>query len=265
MNYSSDNSTVLRNRRETTGYEQYFQTEHLKKDLQARSFRGGVVTLGAQGAKFALGLLSTAILARLLRPQDFGLVAMVTSITAFIGLFKDLGLSNATVQRLHITHEQISFLFWINVVLSLATTLLVIALAPVIAWFYHEPRLFHVTLILSLSFVISGLTVQHQALLRRQMQFKSLAVIGPNADSVQALVGNYNGTPSHPVTVLAGIRKRAEAAGITVALELGLVATALAYILFTAALARLPVTWAATGSLAEPLTARTSDATMLST
>src|SRR5438477_1464649 len=176
MNQSVDSSTVLRNRRERTGYEQYFQTEHLKKDLHARSFRGGVVSLGAQGANFALGLLSTAILARLLRPQDFGLVAMVTSITAFIGLFKDLGLSNATVQRSHITHEQISFLFWINVALGLATTVFVIALAPVIAWFYHEPRLFHVTLILSLSFVISGLAVQHQALLRRQMQFKSLAV-----------------------------------------------------------------------------------------
>src|SRR5437868_1920061 len=129
----------------TARYEQFFQTEHLKKDLHGRSFRGGVVTLSGQVVKFLLGLISTAILARLLRPQDFGLVAMVTSITAFVGLFKDLGLSNATVQRLHITHEQISFLFWINVVLSLATTLLVIALAPVIAWFYHEPRLFHVT------------------------------------------------------------------------------------------------------------------------
>src|SRR5437588_3622586 len=157
MNCSVDSSTVSRNRRETTGYEQYFQTEHLKKDLQARSFRSGVVTLGAQGAKFALGLLSTAILARLLRPQDFGVVAMVTSITAFIGLFKDLGLSGATVQRSHITHEQISFLFWINVALGLATTLVVIARAPVIAWFYHQTRLFHVTLLLSLSSIISWL------------------------------------------------------------------------------------------------------------
>src|SRR5438477_10732880 len=176
MNRSVDSSTVLRDRGEPPAYEQYFRTDHLQKDLHARSFRGGAITLTGQGARFALNLVSTAILARLLRPQDFGLVAMVTSITSFIGLFKDLGLSNATVQRLHITHEEISFLFWINVVLSLATTLLVIALAPVIAWFYHEPRLFHVTLILSLSFIISGLAVQHQALLRRQMQFKSLAV-----------------------------------------------------------------------------------------
>ena len=175
--------------RESTGYEQYFQTDHLHKDLHARSFRGGAITLTGQGAKLVLNLLSTAILARLLRPQDFGLVAMVTSITAFVSLFRDLGLSTATVQRLHITHAQTSSLFWINVALSVATTAVVIALAPVIAWFYHEPRLFHVTLILSLSFLISGLTVQHQALLRRQMQFKSLAV----RDVVAMLCGVASG------------------------------------------------------------------------
>jgi O-antigen/teichoic acid export membrane protein len=160
----------------TARYEQFFQTEHLTKDLHGRSFRGGVVTLSGQVIKFLLGLISTAILARLLRPQDFGLVAMVTSITAFVGLFKDLGLSNATVQRLQVTHVQISFLFWINVVLSLGTTLVVICLAPLIAWFYHEPRLVWVSIVLSISFIFSGLSVQHQALLRRQMQFKTLAV-----------------------------------------------------------------------------------------
>lgn len=189
MNRQVDSSTVLRDRGEPTAYEQYFQTDHLQKDLHARSFRGGAITLTGQGARFALNLVSTAIMARLLRPQDFGLVAMVTSITSFVGLFKDLGLSNATVQRLSVTHAQISFLFWINVALSLATTAVVIALAPAIAWFYHEPRLLRVTLILSLSFVISGLTVQHQALLRRQMQFKSLAV----RDMVAMLCGVTSG------------------------------------------------------------------------
>ena len=179
----------MEKRRETTGYEQYFRTDHLHKDLHGRSFRGGAITLTGQGAKLVINLLSTAILARLLRPQDFGLVAMVTSITAFVSMFRDLGLSAATVQKLHVTHAQISSLFWINVALSVATTAVVIALAPVIAWFYHEPRLFHVTLILSLSFVISGLTVQHQALLRRQMQFKSLAI----RDVVAMLCGVVSG------------------------------------------------------------------------
>lgn len=176
MDTSTEAAPALEDKSTANRHERFFQTDHLKKDLHGRSFRGGVVTLGGQGIKFVLGLVSTAVLARLLRPQDFGLVAMVTSITAFIGLFKDLGLSNATVQRLQVTHEQISFLFWINVALSLGTTLVVLALAPAIAWFYHEPRLLWVTVALSLSFVLGGLAVQHQALLRRQMQFKSLAV-----------------------------------------------------------------------------------------
>lgn len=154
----------------------FFQTEHLRKDLHRRSFRGGVVTLSGQGIKFVLGLVSTAALARLLRPQDFGLVAMVTSITSFVGLFKDLGLSSATVQRSHVTHAQVSLLFWVNVALSFAVTLVVLALAPVIAWFYHEPRLLGITLIVSLNFIFGGLSVQHDALLRRQMQFKALAI-----------------------------------------------------------------------------------------
>lgn len=156
--------------------QHYFQSEHLLKDLKGRSLRGGVVTLGGQAARFLLGLVSTAALARLLRPQDFGLLAMVTSITAFVQLFKDLGLSNATVQRSQVTHAQVSFLFWVNVALSLAVTLVVLALAPAIAWFYHEPRLFWITVALALNFIFSGVTVQHLALLRRQMQFKALAI-----------------------------------------------------------------------------------------
>jgi O-antigen/teichoic acid export membrane protein len=176
MDTSTEATPVLEDKSTANRQDRFFQTDHLKKDLQGRSLRGGVVTLGAQSIKFLLGLLSTATLARLLRPQDFGLVAMVTSITSFVALFRDLGLSNATVQRLQVTHEQISFLFWINVALSLGATLVVLALAPAIAWFYHEPRLVWVTFAVSLSFVAGGLAVQHQALLRRQMQFKSLAL-----------------------------------------------------------------------------------------
>jgi hypothetical protein len=58
----------------------YFQTEHLLKDLHGRSFRGGVVTLGGQAVRFLLQTISTVALARLLRPQDFGLTAMVGAI-----------------------------------------------------------------------------------------------------------------------------------------------------------------------------------------
>jgi O-antigen/teichoic acid export membrane protein len=158
-------------------YAPHFQTEHLLKDLHGRSFRGGVVVLGGQAVKFLLLTISTVALARLLRPQDFGLTAMVGAIIGLIGLWTDLGLSNATVQRSEITQAQVSVLFWINCGLGAGVMLLVALLAPVIAWFYHEPRLVGITVAVSTIFLLGGSTVQHRALLRRQMRFKLIAII----------------------------------------------------------------------------------------
>lgn len=155
----------------------YFQTEHLLKDLHGRSFRGGVVTLGGQAVRFLLQTISTVALARLLRPQDFGLTTMVGAIIGLIGLWTDLGLSNATVQRSEITHAQVSVLFWINCGLGAGAMLVVALLAPAIAWFYHEPRLVGITVALSTVFFLGGSTIQHRALLRRQMRFKVIAII----------------------------------------------------------------------------------------
>jgi len=155
----------------------FFETEHLKSDLKGRSVRGGAVTLTAQGVIFFLQMGSTVVLARLLTPQDYGLIAMVTAVTGFVMMFKDLGLSMATIQRAEVNHAQISTLFWINVLLSFSITLITAALSPVIAWFYNEPRLTWITLALAFAFIFGGLTVQHEALLRRQMRFGSLATI----------------------------------------------------------------------------------------
>lgn len=155
----------------------FFSTEHLKTDLKGRSVRGGAVTIAAQGIHFFLQMGSTIVLARLLTPQDYGLIAMVTAVTGFVAMFKDMGLSMATVQRAEVNHGQISTLFWINVLLSIGVMLVIAALAPAIAWFYGESRLLWITLALSCGFVFGGLTVQHQALLRRQMRFGALALI----------------------------------------------------------------------------------------
>lgn len=157
--------------------ESHFATEHLSADLKGRSVRGGAVTFAAQGAKFFLQLGSTMVLARILTPQDFGLIAMVTAVTGFIMVFKDLGLSMATVQKAEINHGQVSTLFWINVAISAVLTLITLAFAPAIAWFYNDPRLIAVTAALSTAFLFGGLTVQHQALLRRQMRFTAVSTI----------------------------------------------------------------------------------------
>jgi O-antigen/teichoic acid export membrane protein len=151
-------------------------TEHLQADLKGRSVRGASLTLTSQGVRFVLQTASTVVLARLLTPADFGLVAMVTAVTGLASAFGDLGLSEATIQRKEISHGQVSTLFWINVAVGLGLTLITAAMAPVLAWFYHEPKLKDITLLLSLTFLFSGLTVQHGALLKRQMRFVSLGI-----------------------------------------------------------------------------------------
>lgn len=166
------------------GTDSYFCTDHLKANLKNRSVSGGAVTTITQFCKFCLNLGSTVVLARLLLPQDYGLVGMVTVVTNFISLFKDLGLSMATVQSSTINHKQVSTLFWINVTISFILMLLLAGLSPLIAQFYGEPRLVRITLVLSIGFIFGGLTTQHQALLNRQMRFIELAAIDISSISI---------------------------------------------------------------------------------
>jgi O-antigen/teichoic acid export membrane protein len=154
-----------------------FDTDHLRGDLKARTVKAGIVTGTSQVGKFALRLGSTAILARLLTPAEFGLVAMVTVITGFVEMFKDIGLSTATVQKARITHAEVSTLFWINVGLGFFASLTIAALAPFNVWFYGKPELFWITIVIAGSAVFGGTAAQLLAILRRRMEFGRLAVI----------------------------------------------------------------------------------------
>jgi PST family polysaccharide transporter len=171
--------------------QEYFDTEHLTAALGSRTVRGGVVTIVSHGLKFALSIVATAILARLLTPQDYGLIGMVAVFTGFVAMFKDLGLSLATVQRAEIGYDQISTLFWVNVTISAAITLLMILLAPLIGWFYGEPRLILITMVTAIGFVFGGLAVQHEALLKRQMRFYALSVIAFTSMMIGYVVGIF--------------------------------------------------------------------------
>jgi PST family polysaccharide transporter len=147
------------------------------KDLKQRTIRGGLARLCAQGANFFIRLCSLMVLARLLGPKDFGLVGMVTAFTGILTLFRDFGLSSAAIQRTHVSDEQISTLFWINIFVGMLLGLLAVVGAPIIAAFYHEPRLVGVTAVLALGFLFNAAGVQHSVLLQRQMRFTALAVI----------------------------------------------------------------------------------------
>jgi O-antigen/teichoic acid export membrane protein len=163
----------------------HLPTADLSAALRGRSVRGGLVVGAAQAAQFALNLASTAVLARLLVPGDFGLIAMVTSVSTLLALVLDLGLGSATVQRGDLTRSQVSALFWINTALGVVFAAILAGAAPLIAQFYDRPQLVAVTRALAMGFVFVGLSVQPNALLRRQMRFASLAAI----DVVSLVVG----------------------------------------------------------------------------
>jgi O-antigen/teichoic acid export membrane protein len=146
-------------------------------DLKGKTARGALVSTFSQGSNFVLRLGSMMVLARILAPEDFGLVGMVTACTGFLTLFRDAGLSMATVQLVSISREQISMLFWVNLVFGGVLAALCVAIAPILTRFYHEPRLFWMTVVIGTSFIFNGAAAQHRATLQRSMRFAVLAII----------------------------------------------------------------------------------------
>ncbi len=138
---------------------------------------GAAVVMAAKLIGLGVSLASLAILGRLLRPADYGVVSMVTSITAFMTVFSDLGLSLVTVQRKDISPAQASTLFWINQAFGFALFACSAILAPALAWFYQDDRLLTVTMAIGTVFPLMSLGIQHQALLKREMRFRHLAVV----------------------------------------------------------------------------------------
>ena len=158
-------------------YDELFNAENLHKELANKTLVGsGFAALG-QFLKLALLILSNVILARMLSPDDFGLVAMVAVFTGFIFIFRDLGLSTATIQKQDINHEQVSTLFWVNILIGLMLTAITVLVAPLIANFYDDQRLEGIAIALSVGVLFIGFGIQHQALLRRQLKHGQIAVI----------------------------------------------------------------------------------------
>jgi len=176
--------------------DRHFRTDHLKADLGARSARGGAVTLSAQVCKFVLSTVSAIVLARLLTPQDYGLIGMVAIVVGFLGMFQYLGLSTATVKWSELNHQQVSALFWMNVALSAVIVVAIVAATPLAVWFYREPRLVGIMFSYAIATLLTGFAIQHEAILIRQMRFAVIAAIeisamaiGLTAAIVSALYG----------------------------------------------------------------------------
>jgi PST family polysaccharide transporter len=134
-------------------------------------------------------LVVTVVLARLLSPDDFGIVAMASVVTGFVILLSDLGTSAAVIQRAEHSRVFLSSVFWVSVGFGLILMVAVASAAPVIASLYREPRLVPILIVVSISFPLNSLIALQRALLEKAMSFEILARIEMLATAIAGAIG----------------------------------------------------------------------------
>ncbi len=157
-----------------------------EETIERRTLRGLAWTTASTVGQQAMQFGFAAVLAHLIAPEDFGLIAMIAVLTGFAALFVDVGLSSAIVQKPEIEERHLSSALWANLATGTGAMLVVAALAPAVARFYGEPQLLALTLVSAPVFLISSLSGVQVALLQRAMNFRRLVVI----DNVAFAAGN---------------------------------------------------------------------------
>jgi O-antigen/teichoic acid export membrane protein len=157
-------------------------------EFRQKTVSGITWSVVSQVGRQVLTFVISVILARLLSPREFGLVAMVTVITNFAGIFAELGFSSALVQKKDVRQEHLSSVFWLNLGAGLLLTALFMAGAPLMASFYGEPLLLPVTMLIATDFVISALTIVQNTLLTKSLDFKTLSIVEITAVGLAGIV-----------------------------------------------------------------------------
>lgn len=135
-----------------------------------------------------LQLAQMSILARFLEPGDFGLMAIMMVVIGFSQAFQDMGISNAIIQRQEISHTQLSSLYWLNIAAGAVLTLIVIAIAPLVAMFYEEPRITSLMILLSSTFILVAIGNQYRVLCQKNMNFRTMEIINVSTSIVSLVV-----------------------------------------------------------------------------
>jgi len=157
-------------------------------DFQHRTINGIAWSVISQAGRLGLKFVIGIVLARLLSPREFGLVAMVTVITSFANIFAELGFSAALVQKQDVRQEHLSSVFWLNLGAGLTLTLIFLAGAPLIANFYQEPLLIPLTMLVSTNFLVSSLNIVQNTLLTKSLNFRTLSIVEISAVGFSGLI-----------------------------------------------------------------------------
>lgn len=146
-------------------------------NIRQKAFAGLGWTIAAQVSKQGLQFPISVILARLLSPEEFGMMGMIIVFTDFAALFGDMGFDGAIIQRKEIEERHLSSVFWLTMLMGLVLTFIVLLAAPGIAAFYNQPALKNLSMLLSANFIIRSLCIVQKAILSRKMEFRLIALV----------------------------------------------------------------------------------------
>lgn len=171
--------------------------------LKEKSIKGllwdFVGRIGLQGVGFFVSI----ILARILAPEDFGILAIITVLINLAAVFLDFGFSTALIQRLEIKETHYASVFYLNVAMGVALAACLFLSAPFIAAFYENPQLTNLTRLMSLSFVVNSFGNVPRARLRREMNFKAISVTNILAAIISGVGALYMALKGYGVWSLA--------------------------------------------------------------
>jgi O-antigen/teichoic acid export membrane protein len=158
------------------------------------SFSGKIIKSGiwVQAANFlqlGVNFVVTAILARLLYPDDFGLIGIIFVYTTFITIFTRVGFGSAIIQKQDADQQQISTLYWLSLIFGLFSAIILFVTAPLAAWFYGYDDLIPLIRIISVNFMIVPLFQMHRKLMEKDLRFPALAKIDVLSSFGSGLIG----------------------------------------------------------------------------
>lgn len=159
------------------------------QSLKHKAVSGVLWRIGEQGANQLVSLVISIILARLIMPDQFGMVAMLAVFTAVAGVFIDSGFSSALIRKNDRTQEDCSTVYWFNIVVAVVCYVLLFICAPLVARFYDMPELASILRVTSLGLVIGSLTGVQRTLLSAEMNFKALTKFNVLGVVVSGVVG----------------------------------------------------------------------------
>ncbi len=158
-------------------------------DLKEKGIQALIWDVLGKLGTHASSFIVTIILARLLEPSDFGLIAIIMVIVSLATIFSDIGLGGALIQRKRLHRVHYSSVFFFNVTAGFALTILTYFSAPLIAEFYSNEQLTNVIQVTSSLFIISAFHAVQTVILKKELKYETLTKVNLTASIISGLIG----------------------------------------------------------------------------